>query len=82
MSHKLVKPRLEMKNLILIAIYIVCVGCGVRGDPLPPETPAELGRGRPNYKRATEGIQLKDPQDIENEGFGVDDDDDDEEEVF
>lgn len=34
-------------------------GCGVKGDPLPPEKPAELGRGRPSYKRATEGIPLQ-----------------------
>jgi len=28
--------------------------CGVRGRPQPPLTPAELGRGRPSFKRATE----------------------------
>ncbi len=34
-------------------------GCGVKGDPIPPERPAELGRGRPTYRRATEGIKIK-----------------------
>lgn len=34
-------------------------GCGVKGDPLPPEKPAELGRGRPTYRRATEGIKIE-----------------------
>ena len=45
-----------MKTIsILIAAYFVS-GCGVRGDPMPPGTPAELGRGKPNYKRATEHL--------------------------
>lgn len=34
-------------------------GCGVKGDPLPPLRPTELGRGRPTYKRATEKIEIK-----------------------
>ncbi len=41
---------------------LACAGlaaCGVKGDPLPPEKPVELGRGRPTYKRATEGIQIE-----------------------
>lgn len=33
--------------------------CGVKGDPLPPEKPVELGRGRPNYRRATQGLKVK-----------------------
>lgn len=28
--------------------------CGVRGRPQPPLTPAELGRGKPTFKRSTE----------------------------
>ena len=27
-------------------------GCGVKGDPLPPERPPELGSGEPTHKRA------------------------------
>lgn len=34
------------------------VGCGVRGDPVPPSTPPPLGRGAPNYKQATEGLSI------------------------
>lgn len=39
------------------AIGVLC-GCGVKGDPLPPEKPLEIGRGRPTYKKATEGIRI------------------------
>jgi len=34
-------------------------GCGVKGDPLPPEKPTELGRGRPNYRQAIKGIAIE-----------------------
>lgn len=43
----------------LIAALLTLNGCGVRGDPLPPEKPPELGRGRPTYRRATEGIPIE-----------------------
>lgn len=29
-------------------------GCGVKGDPIPPQSPPHLGRGEPTYRRATE----------------------------
>lgn len=48
---------------ILFAILIIGVfcglGCGVRGDPVPPETAPQLGRGRPNFKDAAKGIRIK-----------------------
>lgn len=44
--------------LILVACYI-SVACGVKGDPLPPLEPVELGRGRPVFKGATKDIDLK-----------------------
>ncbi len=34
------------------------IGCGVKGDPIPPDRPPNLGRGNPTYKRATEDISL------------------------
>lgn len=50
--------RLSMKiSLITMAAWLLC-SCGVKGDPLPPEKPSELGRGRPTYKRATESIKV------------------------
>jgi hypothetical protein len=27
--------------------------CGVKGNPVPPGTPAELGRGNPSFVKAT-----------------------------
>jgi hypothetical protein len=50
-------------------------GCGVKGDPLPPLIPAELGRGRPTYKRATEGLRIQHNQDVNTK---VDEGEDDE----
>ena len=48
---------------IFIAILIIGMfsglGCGVKGDPVPPETAPQLGRGRPNFKGATRGIRVK-----------------------
>jgi hypothetical protein len=44
-------------SLVALVASVVC-GCGVKGDPLPPEKPSELGRGRPTYKRATENIKV------------------------
>lgn len=44
----------------LICIVSLCFfsGCGVKGDPLPPERPPEIGRGKPTFQRATRNIQL------------------------
>lgn len=48
-------------------------GCGVKGDPMPPEKPAHIGQGNPNYRRATKGIKLEklypeENEELENEG--------------
>lgn len=47
--------RAPIYSLILYAV----LGCGVKGDPLPPERPPELGRGRPSYRRATEQLKIE-----------------------
>lgn len=44
--------------VLLAGIAFVLSACGVKGDPLPPEKPLEIGRGRPTYKKATEGIRI------------------------
>ena len=46
-------------------------GCGVKGDPLPPERPPELGRGKPSYSRATEGMVYPELPPINREKDGV-----------
>ena len=44
-----------MKNLVIASLaFSALLACGVRGKPQPPQTPAELGRGQPTFKRATE----------------------------
>lgn len=54
------KPMLRIfKGTFLLFGCLYLLACGVKGDPLPPEKPVELGRGRPTYKRATEGIPLE-----------------------
>jgi hypothetical protein len=32
-------------------------GCGVKGDPVPPESAADIGRGKPLYKSEDEPLQ-------------------------
>jgi hypothetical protein len=34
------------------------IGCGVKGDPLPPESPPTIGRGKPNFKEASKEIRI------------------------
>ena len=51
--------RLLRAALVMGALAFVCA-CGVRGRPQPPLTPAELGRGQPTFKRATEEFRFKD----------------------
>ncbi len=47
-----------LKRIIIIFLIAMIghAGCGVRGDPVPPKIPAELGRGQPTYKGATENL--------------------------
>ncbi len=37
----------------LVLVFLVS-GCGVKGMPLPPLTPAPIGRGEPTYSEATQ----------------------------
>lgn len=48
-----------MKISVIVLLLFWISACGVKGDPLPPERPVELGRGRPTYRRATEGIRIE-----------------------
>ncbi len=51
-------------NSIALGIFhlgfiFIILGCGVKGDPLPPERPAPLGRGSPSYREATQDLPLQ-----------------------
>ena len=35
---------------LLFTLIVLLLGCGVKGRPLPPETPREIGIGKPQYK--------------------------------
>jgi hypothetical protein len=67
------------KALTFSVLAFWALACGVKGDPLPPEKPADLGRGRPTYKRATEKIQIESqrPGDAKPEPKVKEEDDDD-----
>ncbi len=39
-----------MKVFKIILLVFFIAGCGVKGRPLPPKTPREIGIGKPIYK--------------------------------
>lgn len=47
-------PRLSYTLLFFLALG--AMSCGVKGDPEPPGTPVQIGRGRPAYKGLEEGL--------------------------
>ena len=47
-----------MKVFIFLLLGTIISACGVRGKPLPPETPPILGRGEPSFSKATEKVQI------------------------
>ena len=49
--------------LITVGVFIgLQVGCGVKGDPVPPGKPAEIGRGEPTFRRAVEDLKLEEDE--------------------
>ena len=55
-----------MKFIAVLIGLIWITGCGVKGDPLPPEDAPKLGRGTPTYSRAVDDLEI-DKQKIEQE---------------
>lgn len=51
------KTFLSILNLIFIGG--VLISCGVKGDPVPPQTPPPIGRGKPSYSKATMTLPKK-----------------------
>ena len=55
---KWLKSLLICSATVMVAVAGLCA-CGVKGDPLPPDKPVDLGRGRPTYRRATEKLKIE-----------------------
>jgi hypothetical protein len=45
-----VKKCIFLYMVALLLVLWACGGCGVKGDPVAPASPAEIGRGKPLYK--------------------------------
>ncbi|MFS4458967.1 hypothetical protein [Bdellovibrio sp. HCB2-146] len=43
----------QLNKILILGLVLIIAGCGVKGRPLPPLTPAPLGRGEPTYSEAT-----------------------------
>ncbi len=44
---------------LILGVSFLLGGCGVKGDPIPPETSPEIGRGKPTYRRAMRNFDVK-----------------------
>ncbi len=61
------------KVLASLLLFTAAQGCGVKGRPLPPEKPAELGRGKPTFTRTTEDFRFRNIPPVETEAEASDD---------
>lgn len=49
-----------MKFLSLLILFLFVIqACGVKGKPIPPETPREMGIGKPQYKGVDNELNKK-----------------------
>ena len=65
-----------MKFLCAV-LFLMSIGCGVKGDPVPPEDPAYIGRGKPSFKKAVERFDIRtEALDEEKESKDEDDEED------
>lgn len=48
-----------MKILFGLLVCLGLLACGVKGDPIPPEEPAYIGRGRPSFRKAVERFDIR-----------------------
>jgi len=62
-------------RMLLAAALPPLVSCGVKGDPLPPERPTQIGRGKPTYSRAAKKINLMPQAPIEDPDKDKEDED-------
>ena len=48
--------------LLYIGVFLFLMACGVKGKPLPPENPREIGIGKPQYKGVDEELKKTKPK--------------------
>lgn len=65
---------MNKRIMLSIAVLSFACGCGVRGRPQPPETPPEIGRGRPTFRRATEQFKFQNVPPVPSEAEEGDED--------
>lgn len=56
---------INILNLLLLIFFVT--SCGVKGDPVAPGIPGEIGRGQPTYKKAAQKIKVKTNQRVADE---------------
>lgn len=54
----------QLIGLLIFTLSLLSTACGVKGDPLPPETPPYIGSGEPNFKG---GISVQPEEEPEEE---------------
>ncbi len=47
------------RSAVVLIISGFLFGCGVKGDPQPPQEMPELGRGRPTFDKASKELMEK-----------------------
>lgn len=48
-----------MRTLVILIGIFALAACGVKGNPQPPQQAPVLGRGEPNFSKATESVKIK-----------------------
>jgi predicted small lipoprotein YifL len=52
-------PPASFSQLFVLAAAMICIaGCGVKGNPVPPDTPPEIGKGRPDISTSSEELMI------------------------
>jgi hypothetical protein len=48
-----------IRLVLFVCLCVAALGCGVKGDPLPPEGAPNIGRGHPTYRKAVERFDVR-----------------------